>query len=289
MVDFGRMRRLLIFLLVLALFACEEPPPRSATPDADRSPQTRFDKRSEFGRILVVDEGEMRHLRFGSEHAGNQTTISLSNPSAVPMKYVRFAMLAMLFTPNCERVLMVGLGGGAFSTLLRRHYPALWIDALEIDPVVVEAAKKFFAVREDPRFRIRIEDGADFIGRTLNSYDVIFLDAHTGDAIPQHLASAEFFSRVRLKLSSGGVAVINLWDEGHEEHLIEKRFRATFPETACIRSADGFNFILFGKASGTIPNHADLVAAARQLGSDLDLSFDLSKVAKRMRIKCPRL
>ena len=283
------MRRLLIFLLVLAPFACEDTPPRSAIPDVAQSPQIRFDKRSDFDRILVVDEGEMRHLRLGSEHAGNQTTISLSDPSAVPMKYVRFAMLAMLLTPKRERVLMVGLGGGAFSTLLRRHYPALWIDAVEIDPVVVEAAKKFFAVREDARFRIHIEDGADFIGRTRHSYDLIFLDAHTGDVIPQHLASSEFFSRVKSKLSADGVAVINLWDEGHEEHPIEKRFRATFAETACIRSADGFNLILFGKASGTIPNRADLVAAAWRLSSDLGLSFDLGKVAKRMRITCPGL
>ena len=279
------MQRLLIFFLVLALFACEDTPPRSATPDAAQPFQIRFDKHSELDRILVVDEGEMRHLRFGGEHAGNQTTISLSNPRAVPMKYIRFAMLAMLLTPQPERVLMIGLGGGAFTTLLRRHYPALWIDAVEIDPVVVEAAQKFFAVREDARFRIHIEDGADFVGRTQHSYDLIFLDAHTGDAIPQHLASPEFFSRVKLKLSADGVAVINLWDEGREEHLIEKLFRTTFPETACIRSADGFNLVLFGKTSGTMPYRSDLVAAARRLTSDLGLSFDLSKVAKRMRVK----
>jgi spermidine synthase len=282
------MRRLLIFFLVLALFACEETPPRSVIPNPAQSPQILFDKNSELDRILVIDEGEMRHLRFGSEDAGNQTTISLSNPRAVPMKYIRFAMLAMLLTPHLERVLMMGLGGGAFTTLLRQHYPALWIDAVEIDPVVVEAAKKFFAVQEDARFRIHIEDGADFIGRTHHSYDLIFLDAHTGDAIPQHLASGEFFSRVKFKLSADGVAVINLWDEGHEEHLIEKLFRTTFPETACIRSADGFNLILFGKASGTIPNRSDLVAAARRLTSDLGLSFDLRNVARRLGIKCPR-
>lgn len=282
------MRRVLIFLFVLALFACEDTSPRPAIPDAVESPQIRFDKRSEFDRILVVDEGEVRHLRFGSKNAGNQSTISLSSPSAVPMKYIRFATLGMLLTPQHKRVLMIGLGGGAFITLLRRHYPALWIDAVEIDPVVVEAAKKFFAVREDSRFRIHIEDGAAFIEQTQHSYDLIFLDTHTGDAIPEHLATAEFFSMVKLKLSAGGVAVLNLWDEGHKEHLIEKLFRATFPETACIRSADGFNLILFGKASATMPKRPDLVAAAHQLSSDLGLSFDLSKVAKRLGIRCPR-
>jgi spermidine synthase len=204
------------------------------------------------------------------------------------MEYIRFAMLGMLLTPQQERVLMIGLGGGTFTTLLRRHYPTLWIDAVEIDPVVVEAAKRFFAVREDSHFRIYIEDGAAFIERTQHSYDLIMLDAHTGNAIPEHLATPKFFSAVRERLSISGVAVLNLWNEGSKEHIVEKLFRTTFPETACIRSADGFNLILFGKASATLQPHADLVAAALRLTSDLGLSFDLGKVAEKLSKECPR-
>lgn len=281
------MARVLILLLVLTLLSCEDTSPPPALKDAVRSPQIRFDKRSEFDRILVVDEGEMRHLRFGAEDCGNQSTISLSSPSAVPMEYIRFAMLGMLLTPQHERVLMIGLGGGTFTTLLRRHYPTLWIDAVEIDPVVVEAAKSFFAVREDSRFRIYIEDGAAFIERTQHSYDLIMLDAHTGDDIPEHLATPKLFNAVKEKLSSSGVAVLNLWDEGYKEHIVEKLFRTTFNVTAGIRSADSFNLVLFGKASATMPEHADLVTAARQLTSDLGLSFDLGKVAEKLTTECP--
>ena len=282
------MARVLILLLVLALLSCEDNSPPPVMRDAVRSPQIRFDKCSEFDRILVVDEGEMRHLRFGAEDCGNQSTISLSNPSAVPMEYIRFAMLGMLLTPQQERVLMIGLGGGTFTTLLRRHYPTLWIDAVEIDPVVVEAAKSFFDVREDSRFRIHIEDGVSFIERTQHSYDLIMLDAHTGDGIPEHLATPKLFNAVKERLSIRGVAVLNLWDEGCKEHLVEKLFRTTFPETACIRSADSFNLILFGKASATLPEHMDLVSVARRLTSDLGLSFDLGKVAEKLGTECPR-
>ncbi len=278
------MRRVLIFLFVLAAFACEDTSPRSAIPDRAQSPQIRFDKHSEFGRILVIDEDEMRHLRFGAEDAGNQSTISLSNARAVPMEYIRFAMLGMVLTPQRERVLMIGLGGGVFTTLLRRHYPTLWIDVVEIDPVVVEAAKRFFAVREDSRFRIHIEDGAAFIQRTQRLYDLIFLDAHTGDTMPEHLATAEFFSRVEKKLSVSGVVVLNLWDEGPKEHVIERLFCTTFPETARIRSGDGYNLILFGKASDKIPQSEELVTKASRLTSNLGLSFNLGEVAERLVI-----
>ena len=90
----------LLFLLVLTILACDETSSR----------QIRFDKRSEFGRVLVVDEGDMRHLRFGSPSSGNQGTISLSDPKAVPMEYIRFAMLGMVLTPKAKRVMMIGLG-----------------------------------------------------------------------------------------------------------------------------------------------------------------------------------
>lgn len=233
----------------------------------------------------MVDQGEMRYLRFRHVDGGDQSKISLSKPESVSMEYIRLSMLGILFTPRTERVLMIGLGGGTFTSLLRRHYPALWIDAVEIDPVVVQAAKRFFGVREDSRFRIHIEDGAAFIERASHSYDLIMLDAYTADGAPEHLATPKFFNAVKAKLSHNGVAVLNLWVDEHTERAIEKIFRSIFPETVCIRSSCGFNLVLFGKASATMPEHEELVTAARRLTADLGLSFDLGKVAEQLRIE----
>ncbi|MDY6990443.1 MAG: fused MFS/spermidine synthase [Thermodesulfobacteriota bacterium] len=272
------MPRLLPYLLIFTLLACEY----------QSSREIRFDRRSAFGRVLVVDEGDRRHLRFGSPDSGNQGTISLSDPKAVPMEYIRFTLLGMLLAPKPERVLMVGLGGGTFTTLLRRHDASLWIDAVEIDPVVVQAAKEWFGVEEDRGFRIHVADGAAFIDRTPHSYDLIMLDIHTGKSTPEHLASHRFFEAVRSRLTPGGVAVLNVWDEGHREGVIENRFRATFSETACIRTSDGYNLVLFGRASHTMPDQETLIAAARKFTSDKGLSFDLTKVAKALRTECAK-
>jgi len=277
---------LILILGFIPLLGCVSWP--LARPEAPQGPQTRFDKRSEFGRILVVDEGQMRYLRFRDVNGRNQSMILLSNPKAVPMEYIRLAMLGMLFTPRRECVLMIGLGGGTFTSLLRRHYPALWIDVVEVNPIVVEAAKRFFAVREDLRFRIHIEDGAAFIERASHSYDLIMLDAYTQDGLPGHLATPKFFKAVKARLSDNGVAVLNLWVDQYTERVIEKLFRATFPETACIRSSDDFNLVLFGKVSATMSEHEELVTAARRLTTDLGLSFDLGKLAERLKERCKR-
>jgi len=272
------MQRFLPCLLIFTILGCED----------KLSREIRFDRRSEFGRVLVVDEGHMRHLRFGSPDSGNQGTISLSDPKAVPVEYIRFTMLGMLLAPQPERVLMIGLGGGTFTTLLRRHYANLWIDAVEIDPVVVQAAKELFGVQEDGRFRIHVEDGAAFIERTPHSYDLIMLDTHTGKGTPEHLASRKFFEAVQSKLTPGGVAVLNVWDEGDREGVIQNRFRATFSETACIRTSDGFNLVLLGRASDTMPEQEALVTAAREFTSHTGLSFDLGKVAEALRTECAK-
>ncbi len=276
-----------LLILILCLIPLSRCVSRlQARPEVLQEPQIRFDKRSEFDRILVVDVGKMRCLRFRDVDGGNQSMISLSNPEAVPMECIRLAMLGILFTPQMERVLMIGLGGGTFTSLLRRHYPALWIDVVEIDPIVVEAAKRFFWVREDSRFHIHIEDGAAFIERASHSYDLIFLDAYTQDGIPEHLATLEFFNTVKARLSDNGVVVINLYGGEHIKRAIGKVFRVAFPETACIRSSDGLNLLLFGKASAAVPEYDKLVTEARRLTADLCLSFDLGELAERLGIEC---
>jgi spermidine synthase len=258
-----------VFSVIVAGSGCEN---RLAT--------VRFDKRSEFERILVVDKADRRYLSFGTADNGYQSSISLSDPEAVPMEYIRLAMLGMVMAPEPERVLMVGLGGGAFTSLLRRHFPNLWIDAVEIDPVVVEAAVKFFSVREDERFRIYVEDGANFIEDAQSSYDLILLDAYSGEGVPEKLVSREFFQAVKTRLNAGGAAAANLWQQGRREETIAGAFHSVFAQVACIRTQDRQNLILFGKAGG-MPSSKDLVRAARRFTAASGLSFDLAEIAQR--------
>jgi spermidine synthase len=275
---------LILVLVLICLLGCANR--FHAGDEALHETKIQFDECSKFDRILVVDEGNIRHLRFRNVNSVSQSMISLSDPKAVPMKYIRLATLGILFTPQMDRVLMIGLGGGTFTSLLRRHYPDLWIDAVEIDPVVVEAAKRFFGVREDSRFHIHIEDGADFIEQASYPYDLIFLDAYTQDGLPEHLATVEFFNTVKARLSDNGVVIINLYGGEHIKNAIGKVFRIVFPETACIRTSDGLNLLLFSKASASMPEHKELVTKARRLTADLGLSFDLGALAERLEIDC---
>src|SRR6188474_1601368 len=134
---------------------------------ARTSSQILFDRTSPFGRVLVIDEGPRRVMRFGSPSASEQSAIEPANPRAVPVEYVRYALLGLAYHPlgRPRRVLMVGLGGGTFTTLVHRALPDVTIDVVEIDPVVVAAARAHFGLREGARYRVHVADAADWMTR----------------------------------------------------------------------------------------------------------------------------
>jgi spermidine synthase len=173
-----------------------------------------FDRTSAFGRVLVRDEGPRRVMRFGTPPGSEQSEIVRDRPDAVPMEYVQLALLGLGHVAAPRRVLMVGLGGGTFTTLLHRLRPDLTIDAVEIDPVVVAAARACFGLREDDRYRVHVADAATWLARAPagdgTRYDYIVLDAYAGEDIPATIGSPAFFESVRAHLAPGGVVALNL-------------------------------------------------------------------------------
>jgi spermidine synthase len=246
----------------------------------------RFDKPSPFGRVLVVDEGDLRHMRFGGVNGADQSSISLTDPGAAPMECIRHALVGLALTRQIKRALLIGLGGGSFSTLLLRAFPGASVDAVEINPVVVEAAKRFFGLTSGPRLRVHTMDGAAFVRRApAGSYDLIFLDAYgEADDPPPGLATPAFYRELRAKLSPGGVLVVNLSVPDTTERVLAARINAAFPGCASLAGERDKNLVLFGPAAGaTLPEVAAAVRRARTLSG---LSFELGALTRRVRAGC---
>src|SRR5262249_36427919 len=154
------------------------------------------DRTSSFGRVLVLDEGPRRVMRFGSPSGSEQSAIEPGNPRAVPVEYVRHALIGLAHHGQPRRVLMVGLGGGTFTTLVHRALPDATIDAVEIDPIVVAAARARFGLREDERYRVHVADAAAWMAAGDGVYDFVLLDAYAGEEIPAALGTEAFFRAV---------------------------------------------------------------------------------------------
>lgn len=60
-------------------------------------------------------------------------------------------------------VLLVGLGGGALAQFLRDFVPNVTVEAVELDPTVLEVATEWFGFRPDDRLTVTIGDGLERI------------------------------------------------------------------------------------------------------------------------------
>ena len=170
-----------------------------------------YEKESPYTKVVVTEDGRgLRTLLFGDDGV-RQSVVKVGDPDHLELQYARAMPAALAFVENPRRVLIVGLGGGTIPSFLRKHYPQMTIDVVDIDPVVVDVAKKFFGFREDAAMRAYVEDGRRFIEECRNPYDIIFLDAFGAENIPYHLATREFLEAVRRALTPKGVAVGNIW------------------------------------------------------------------------------
>jgi hypothetical protein len=96
-------------------------------------------------------------------------------PTAVNMAKVRNRyLLPYALHPHCEKVCVVGAGGGldVEAALLSG---AKSVDAVEIDPVLKKLSHRFSAadIYSDPRVTARIDDGRAFLQGTNQKYDMV--------------------------------------------------------------------------------------------------------------------
>src|SRR5205809_4321678 len=171
-----------------------------------------YEKASSYNTIIVTeDQRGMRTLLF-ERGGGRQSVVKPGDPDHVELPYARVALAGLALCEEPRRILVVGLGGATLPTFLRKHYPNAAIDVAEIDPDVVDVAKKFFGFREDERMRVHVGDGRRFIENIRQPrYDVIFLDAYGAHNVPEHLTTREFLQAVRRAVMPSGVVVGNVW------------------------------------------------------------------------------
>lgn len=61
------------------------------------------------------------------------------------------------------KAVVIGLGAGLLPMFLHRCIPVLEIEAVELDPVIVDIARKHFRFVEDKRLKVHIADGIQFV------------------------------------------------------------------------------------------------------------------------------
>ncbi len=174
--------------------------PQAATSVGASGERTIYRKDTQYHRLAVTEDSQVRTMRFDRSR---QSDMYLTDPYETSFRYPEYLHLVMAAKPDAKRVLIVGLGGGSLVKRMLRDYPEMSIDVVEIDPVVVQVAKKYFDLPDDPRLRVITEDGRRFIKSSKDTYDVIVMDAYYADSLPFHLTTDEFFRQAKARLAAG--------------------------------------------------------------------------------------
>jgi spermidine synthase len=204
---------------------------RGLARQADLGPDARvvFREETRYHRVSVVDDGGRRYLRFDSSF---QSGMFIKQPFRTAFAYTDYFDLALAYHPGAKRVLFIGLGGGSAPKRMWRDFPNVEIEVAELDPVVAEVARRYFALPSSPRLRVTVEDGRRFLLARDDRWDAIGIDAFFSDSIPFHLTTREFVELARDRLTPGGVIVTNV--VGSLEGPSSKLFRSLYRTYASV-------------------------------------------------------
>jgi spermidine synthase len=194
--------------------------------------------------------------------------------------------IPLFLVPQAKAVLIVGMGSGVTAGAVARH-PVEKIDVVEIEPAVVEAAAFFErenrGVLQDPRLRVVVGDGRNFLLSAPSTYDVIISEpSNPWISGVGNLFTLEFYEAAKARLARNGVMcqwiqIYNILPQ--DLKMVIKTFQSAFSHTTIWQTLGG-DFLLIGT---TMPLEVDLgrwqEAAARPgLMDDLrTLGFDSAR------------
>jgi spermidine synthase len=164
-----------------------------------------FSGDSPYGRLAVQARGNQRIFYTDG-------VLAFETQSTFPEEV---AHLALLVHPAPRDVLLIGGGiAGDLREILK--HPVESVTYVELDPLLIRAAREYLppadaAVLDDPRVRIVLTDGRDFVGRAGPDYDAIILDLPepTTGAL-NRFYTVEFFAQARARLRPGGIFAFGL-------------------------------------------------------------------------------
>ncbi len=127
-------------------------------------------------------------------------------------EFVYHEMLAhvpLMAHPEPRRVLVIGGGDGGIIREVLKHPSVELAHLVEIDEMVVEVSKKYFpkiaAGFSDPRAKVSIRDGIEYVKGISEQYDVILTDSTDPVGPAVGLFAEEFYVAAKKALRPGGI------------------------------------------------------------------------------------
>jgi spermidine synthase len=203
--------------------------------------KTLYEGDSIYHHITIRQDGMERCMIFGRQRDLRQTCLDLQMPDSSLFEYTSMMFAGFLFRPEAKTVCLIGLGGGYIPTVFRMHLPQVKLQTVEVDPLVEKLAKQYFGFSIPAGQSLAIDDGRQFLKKSRERYDQIWLDAFNSDYIPAHMTTKEFLTLARSRLTEGGIVIQNLFGDNKLYDAQIATFRSVFAKV----------FVFEGQRSGS--------------------------------------
>jgi predicted membrane-bound spermidine synthase len=232
------------------------------------TPGMVFETESAYNYIQVLQHGEELVLKL-NEGEGIQSTY---RPQQLLTGYVYdYFLLAPYFrsdpsAPPVASLCLIGLAGGTIARQYSEVFDAPRIDGVEIDPAVIDVARRFFGLRQ-LNVRAIAQDGRYFLTHSVSLYDVIAIDAYRPPYIPFQLTTLEFFRLVHDHLSRDGVVAVNVARTENDYSLLDaiaNTMQVVYPNVYVMETQGGLNSVLVAtREPSPLPAILEHIAALR--------------------------
>jgi SAM-dependent methyltransferase len=222
----------LAFAAALPLLASSDPMPSPAgrgLPASGRTGAVFFGNAAVLAVAIVLVHSMARgaiwspYYKITVAQEGADTVVEVNNifhQSMAPVEHKEYFYQwpYMAFGDTFENVLVLGAGSGTDVAAALRH-GAKHVDAVEIDPVIIELGRRHHPDRpySDPRVTVVNDDARHFLRNTTKKYDLVvfaLIDSLTmqssfsGVRLESYMFTEESFRAVRDHLTPDGVLVV---------------------------------------------------------------------------------
>ncbi len=122
-----------------------------------------------------------------------------------------FKRISSLKNPEEIRsALLLGLGAGGCIKPLHDAFPLCTLTAVEFDPTMVDIARRLQFFAPYPLPKIHCADAKDAISQMEEQFDLVVVDLFVGTKLSPLVSDEAFLKKLRERLASGGILVVNV-------------------------------------------------------------------------------
>ncbi|MEO8313799.1 MAG: fused MFS/spermidine synthase [Pseudomonadota bacterium] len=227
----------------------------------------------EMTQPFIFESREERRLHFTWNCT--QSVMRRDDPVELVSPYTRKMMSFLLLNPLPEKILILGLGGGALPKFCYSRLPRTDITVVEFNADVIALRDEFQIPADGTRFRVIHADGAAYVQGLAAPVDVILVDAFDPHGIARTLATPQFYARAANCLSERGLLVMNFW--GDPERYVDNlnaAARAFGAHLRLVSTSSGGNIVVFAtRRSAPTTVTRNLESLSHRLQAMLQLDF----------------